>query len=181
VKRGHKAVLQLLLAHDSQAALAVMYVGLPLLTVAVLSEQLSCARLLLQRGADLHAVNVLTQQLEMQNSPLYWSVCNERGAAMAALLLQHGAAVNERAANGSTPLMGAVAFSSAECVQVLLNAGADVTAQHVNGMTVLHTAVKNSKHPEVLQLLSEQNAAAAKIDNMAAQHSALAVDRELLL
>eukprot|EP00953_Heterococcus_sp_UTEX-ZZ885_P004523 2942-Heterococcus_DN1.PRE.1 len=86
---------------------------------------------------------------------------------MTAMLLQHGAAVNSRAANGATPLSAAVAFSSAESVQVLLSAGADVTAQHANGVTVLHAAAGNSKHPEVLQLLLEQSSASAMIGNLA--------------
>jgi ankyrin repeat protein len=169
VQRGHTAVLELLLAHDSQATLAATFGGLSLLHIAVMSEELSCARLLLQHGADVHAVNALTQQLSLQNTPLFCSVCDDSqgGAEMTAMLLQHGAAVNARAANGATPLSAAVAFSSAESVQVLLSAGADVTAQHANGVTVLHAAAGNSKHPEVLQLLLEQSSASAMIGNLA--------------
>jgi ankyrin repeat protein len=70
--------------------------------------------------------------------------------------------------NGSTPLLAAAACASAELVQLLLDAGADITAQHTVGVNVLHSAVENSKRPEVLQLLLEHSSAGAMIDNVAA-------------
>jgi uncharacterized protein len=76
--------------------------------------------------------------------------------------------VNAADHRGSTPLLTAVAVASAELVQLLLGTGADITAQHIVGVTVLHAATENSKRPEVLQLLLEQNGAAAMVNNLAA-------------
>jgi uncharacterized protein len=74
--------------------------------------------------------------------------------------------VNALNSIGATPLVLAAAASGAEFVQLLLDAGADVAAQHPRELTVLHAATCNNKRPEVLQLLLEHSAAAAMVDSM---------------
>jgi ankyrin repeat protein len=164
-KQGHTAVLELLLAHDSQATLAATCNGLPLLTVAVLSGQIATARLLLERGADVHAVNALTQTAPLQNTALYWCTSNRGGAELTQLLLQHGAAVNSTNRDGDTPLVRAAISGDIGSARALVSAGADVCAVCTNGMTCLHAAAKRG-HLELLQLLLEHGAAAV-IDNLA--------------
>jgi uncharacterized protein len=92
------------------------------------------------------------------------AACTDRTDA-AALLLQHGAAVNILNNNGMMPLLFAALCSSAELVQLLLDAG----AEHPANATLLHTATDNIKHPEVLKLLLEQRGAAATIDDVAVE------------
>jgi uncharacterized protein len=80
-----------------------------------------------------------------------------------ALLLQHGAAVNVLNDKGYSPLKLAAAVCSDEFVQLLLDAGADLT----ENSAALHNAAGNSQHPEVLQLLLEQSTSGAMIDTLA--------------
>jgi ankyrin repeat protein len=89
----------------------------------------------------------------------------------AALLLQYGAAVKLPGHDGLTPVLIAAACSSAACVQLLLQLLLDAGAAFAANTPVLHAAVKNSGHPEVLQLLLEQSSAAAIIDNVTKQCS----------
>jgi uncharacterized protein len=78
--------------------------------------------------------------------------------------------VNTPAVNGSMPLLVAAVRASAELVQLLLDAGADTTAQYQpTGVTMLHAAAHNVEHPEVLKLLLEQSGAAAMIDSVAVE------------
>jgi ankyrin repeat protein len=138
--------------------------GLPLLTMAIVSGQLSYVRLLLQRGADVHALNALTQQFTLQNTPLYWCTMKRKGAEMTALLLEYGAAVNSANSSGDSPLLGAAISGDLASARVLIRAGADVGAVCSNGMTSLHPAARWG-HLELLQLLLEHGAAAV-IDSL---------------
>ena len=52
-----------------------------------------------------------------------------------ALLAELGADIHCRRANGRTPLHSAAAFGHAECVRLLLELGADPTAQAEDGST----------------------------------------------
>jgi uncharacterized protein len=120
------------------------------------------AELLLSRGSSTQqpAVDV-NARLTSGHVALHFATRND-DTAMVLVLLKHGAAVNVRANCGSTPLITAAISAGTQCVQLLLNAGAELTAQP----SVLHLAVSNER-PEVLQLLLEQGAAAALIDNVA--------------
>ena len=55
------------------------------------------------------------------------------------LLLEHGADVNARAKNGSTPLHIASTFGAPEVARVLLEHGADVNARDADGRTPLYS------------------------------------------
>ena len=72
------------------------------------------------------------------------------------LLLAHGADVNARAENSSTPLHSASRFATPEVVRVLLEHGADVKAEDNGGRTALQVAERNeSNRDEVMKLLLE--------------------------
>src|SRR5688572_14603754 len=79
-------------------------------------------RVLLERGADVHAVsrNAITVQ------PLHAAVAGRNIDAVRALL-EHGAPVNARQQIGYTPLMGAAASGRDDLVDLLLAKGADAT------------------------------------------------------
>ena len=75
------------------------------------------------------------------------------------LLLAHGADVNARAENGSTPLHKASKFATPEVVRMLLEHGADVKAEDNDGRTALQVAERDGgsfeNRDEVMKLLLE--------------------------
>jgi uncharacterized protein len=160
LQMGNAAAAQTLLEHDADTTV-VDTNGDNLLIEAVREGLYSVVEQLLHKQTI--DVNATTAN---GGTTLHIAAFKDRTDA-AALLLQHGAAVDTPAVNGSTPLLVAATFSSAELVQLLLDAGADVTARHIVGVTALHSAAENSKHPEVLQLLLQHSHAAAMLDTLA--------------
>jgi ankyrin repeat protein len=136
---------------DSLLGYAVMLGNADIVEV-ILSQCKQLAVELNARNADLHTV--------LHEAALF----NRTEAA--AVLLRFGAAVDAHAAYGTTPLMVAAEHARSDFVQLLLDAGADITAQRIGGETALHAAAENGKRPEVLQLLLEQDGAAAMINNV---------------
>src|SRR5262249_49988058 len=64
-------------------------------------------------------------------------------------VLEAGAQVNAKSANGWTALMAAATYGSAEVVQLLIDAGADVKARdNENGYTILMWAAGSNREPK---------------------------------
>jgi hypothetical protein len=79
-------------------------------------------------------------------------------------VLDNGFAVDERPAGGLTPLMLSVECGKRDCVEVLLQRGADVKAVDADGRTALHHAVL-AGNAAVAAVLIEHGAAIATRDN----------------
>lgn len=102
---------------------------------------------LLKAGADVNATG------DYANSAL--AVAAENGhEEIVKLLLENHALVDAREAGGTTPLMWA---STADIVELLLRAGADINAIDREGRAALHHAAKGS-NSEVIQTLLENGA-----------------------
>jgi ankyrin repeat protein len=69
------------------------------------------------------------------------------------LLLEHYAYIDAESPNGSTPLMMAAMYGSAEAVRVLLDAGADATVKNAIGLTALDFAQK-AGHEDAVALIA---------------------------
>ena len=72
-------------------------------------------------------------------------------------LLDEGANINTRMANGSTPLLGALYYRYPQTAELLISRGADVNARTVQGVTPLHQAAW-SDMPETCRLLLARGA-----------------------
>lgn len=92
-------------------------------------------------------------------TPLHWAAscynehCITRANRCVRLLLDHGAPVNARDENGSTPLNTACKYKwTADIVSMLICAGADINARDRCGFTPLQTACLH-RHNHVAQTL----------------------------
>jgi uncharacterized protein len=163
---GNRVAVQTLIDHGASTT-AVNEGGGNLLMIAVREGHTDVMQLLLNSRSSNNqpAVDVNATDAD-GDTALHMAACKDR-TEVAALLLQHCAAVNAPNNRGYTPLALAAAVCSAEFVQLLLDAGADLTGDS----PVLHVAIRNSKGPAVLQLLLEQRSAAAMIDSLGTQCS----------
>ena len=162
---GNTEAVQTLLEHGAGTT-AVNFRGDNVLIVAIKGGHASVVKQLLSSGgSSSQPVDVNTRTAVGETAlhiALYFS-----NVHVVAALLEHGAAVNMPDAKGITPLLAGAITASAQCVQLLLDAGADFTVQHSTGVTVLHSAVSKVRGPEVLKLLLQHSGAAALLDNVA--------------
>ncbi|MBI5623220.1 MAG: ankyrin repeat domain-containing protein [Elusimicrobia bacterium] len=135
-------------------------------------------KLLIERGADLHAVgdrgatalDMAAQAGRLENADLlllagadvrhtaeFSTTALHRAAmradpAMTERLIQAGALVNARQTGGETALMIAASAGRARVVQALLAAGADLRLKDASGKTAYDHAL-NQRHPKTAELL----------------------------
>jgi ankyrin repeat protein len=76
---------------------------------------------------------------------------------IAQMLLDHGAAVDEKTDNGTTALMITTMLGHKKIVELLINCGADVNAKAEYGWTALMSAAKEG-HTEIVKLLVDAGA-----------------------
>src|SRR6266446_6706155 len=141
--------------------------GLSVLQAAAFSNDAETARLLLAKGADPNSKD------EAGFTPLIADAMNgDRNTEVVRLVLQHGANVNavcletlDTVKNGPlaigllTPLLNAVPYGNYETVSLLVNAGANVNAKDVRGMTPLAMAVISDRpDPRIVRLLLAKGA-----------------------
>jgi hypothetical protein len=93
------------------------------------------------RGRNLPLAEWLMQHGANPNYALFAAGWWDDGEAIA-LLIRHGAAVDDRSAGDETPFLGAVKWSRFRAAEALLRHGADVNFQDSQGMTALHYMLK---------------------------------------
>ena len=127
------------------------------LHLAVSSDQVEVAELLLQFGADPRWELSLDEQKQAgSRSGCPPALHQAESAAMVQLLLRYGASVDQPSHNvlGMTPLHFACSFERSEVVRALLQQGATVPRVADNGYTCLHFASSG----EIVSLLLEAGA-----------------------
>ena len=112
----------------------------------------STVRLLLARGADVHA----TARNPMQVQPLHAAVAGRNAEAVAAILEQ-GADPDARQQAGYTPLMGAAAAGRDDIADLLLARGADPSLGNEDGKSAAAIAHEHG-HPALALRLSPASA-----------------------
>ncbi len=117
------------------------------LMMATQESQLECARLLVDKGADVNIEDIFGRTALMY--AVKWGRCSD----IAKLLLENGADLTRVTREHHTSILTlAVEAKEVECTQVLLEAGADINAQDRDGETALMVAVKQAFMP-IVQLL----------------------------
>ena len=132
---GRDAALERLLAADRSLVNAAAPDGHYPLGLAAFFGHPSAVRLLLDRGADVHAAS----QNQMKVQPLHAAVAGRSAEAVAALL-DAGADPNARQQVGYTPLMGAASAGRTDLVDLLLARNADPALVSEDGKTAADVA-----------------------------------------
>jgi ankyrin repeat protein len=118
---------------------------------AVVTDDLEAIRQHIKAGSDL---NVL--EPTRASSPLITAAFLGKIEA-AKILINAGAELNYRNADGSTALHTAAAFGKTEAAKMLIDAGADLNLKNNQGSTALHTAAFFCR-VEIVEILLEKGA-----------------------
>ena len=134
------------------------------LFIATRNENVMLAHALIQHGADINAVasegwNRCREGVGQ--TPLYCAT-SHKDLALFSLLLQKEAKTDVRCHGGNTALHQAVASSSVNKIQLLLDAGADPTVANQHGLTADQAAarapeytMKKENQSEIVAMLTE--------------------------
>ncbi|KAG7457247.1 B-cell lymphoma 3 protein [Solea senegalensis] len=120
------------------------YEGLSPLHLAVLRGRKDLARMLLDAGADINAMDIKSGQ-----SPLMHAV-ESNNADMVHFLIENGSDVNSQSYSGNTALHGACGRDQADTVRLLLKSGADSSLKNYHNDTPVMVA-KSRKIADVLR------------------------------
>lgn len=120
------------------------YEGLTPLHLAVLRGHKDLARMLLDAGADINAMDIKSGQ-----SPLMHAV-ESNNADMVRFLIESGCDVNSQSYSGNTALHGACGRGQVDTVRMLLKSGADSSLKNYHNDTPVMVA-NNKKIADVLR------------------------------
>ncbi|XP_023265113.1 B-cell lymphoma 3 protein isoform X1 [Seriola lalandi dorsalis] len=120
------------------------YEGLSPLHLAVLLGHQDLARMLLDAGADINAMDIKSGQ-----SPLMHAV-ESNNADMVHFLIENGCDVNSQSYSGNTALHSACGRGQVDTVRLLLKSGADSSLKNYHNDTPVMVA-KNKKIADVLR------------------------------
>lgn len=109
---------------------------------------LEMAKILLDAGADIN------QEGPSGNAPLAVACSQTNSPDIVAFLIAHGADLNRRGYNATTPLYQAVRTKRSAIAEILVKHGADVKARNASGATPLHHAALNGMNGTAALLLS---------------------------
>ncbi|KAI2634923.1 ankyrin [Hypomontagnella submonticulosa] len=101
-----------------------------------------------RNGGDLSAILKESSEGidELNNggqAPLHWAICHRNIAAFRTLI-SHGANLDVRDWNGSTPLMDAASCADEEWCRILIDRGCDIHLADYNGRTALYCATQST-------------------------------------
>ena len=108
----------------------------------------------IQNGADVNSGDYLDKS---DFYPLLQACADSKGLRVVRLLIEHGARVDVKDADGTTALMRAVLAGHIDVVRLLLDKGAGVGDTDTKGETALHLACWQG-HAAIVRLLLENGA-----------------------
>ena len=139
VEANHLDVLKVLVDADAPLELKMLRTGVTALSLAALYNRLDCIEVLLSGGADASA----REDDPTGSTPLHRAVLKDR-PSIVKVLVGAGAPLEDQTLDkGRTALSLAASYARLECMQILIEGGADLTGRHCdfNGWTPLHWAV----------------------------------------
>lgn len=144
--RGNTSMVELLMEHGADVNPSG---GFAPLMGAVRGQQVELTEWLLEEGADPNTVSMYG------NTALMEAAQGENADAeiIVAMLIEAGAKVNARGAEGKTALMWAMMWAPPTVVRRLLDLGADVRIKDKDGSTALMLAVEDSSVEVVAMLV----------------------------
>ena len=158
-RSGHREVVNMLLRAGADVNAKMhcnpqrnMIGGTPIMA-AISSNRVECVKLLLQHGADISDT-----ALQLINGAAY-----KGHIEILSMLLKcqptalHSAVPELSKKNGLLPLITATLAGHIDCVQLLLDSGADIHATQTNGATALHAAAHKG-YDDILALLIDKGA-----------------------
>jgi len=155
---GQHDIVQILL--EKGATFNVLStVGTPLLYAAKKGHK-QCALLLLEAGAN---PNLQVEESDGQGLPLIGAAAAGKSDTIR-LLVEHGARVEDRTAEGYTALMLAAAHGHLEFCEILLRLGSNSQAKANDGRSVLAVAAQENRR-DIVELLLEHGADVDDPDN----------------
>ncbi|XP_026173696.1 B-cell lymphoma 3 protein homolog [Mastacembelus armatus] len=141
----HQCLSVVLARYSSSTCLEIKnYEGLTPLHLAVLRGHRDLARMLLDAGADINAMDVKSGQ-----SPLMHAV-ESSNADMVYFLIENGCDVNSQSYSGNTALHAACGRGQVDTVRLLLKNGADSSLKNYHNDTPVMVAT-NKKIADVLR------------------------------
>ncbi|XP_043605174.1 transient receptor potential channel pyrexia isoform X2 [Bombus pyrosoma] len=149
IRAGAVKIVKLLLEQGA-SVVEKNHMGETPLHVACFIQSIKCVELLLDSpGTNINAVD------RAHRTPLHFAVMTTYSSAkLVELLLKHGALVNAADKTGFTPLHVAALNEQSHCVDVLIWAGADVSATTSAGLSALNIILR--KIPESLQVFRQR-------------------------
>ncbi|KOX73970.1 Transient receptor potential channel pyrexia, partial [Melipona quadrifasciata] len=149
IRAGAVEIVKLLLERGA-SVVEKNHMGETPLHVACFIQSIKCVELLLDSaGTNINAVD------RAHRTPLHFAVMTTYSSAkLVELLLNHGALVNAADKTGFTPLHVAALNEQSHCVDVLIWAGADVSATTSAGLSALNIILR--KIPESLQVFRQR-------------------------
>ena len=117
------------------------------LMLAALRGNLSAARALIRLDADVNKTGW---------TPLHYAASGttQDAAAMVALLLEESAYIDAASPNGTTPLMMAVRYGTADVARLLIEEGADPTLKNDLGLTAIDFA-RQADRTDMVDLVAQ--------------------------
>ena len=112
------------------------------------------AQAAIQAGADVNYVN----ESEGGETPLFAAVIGSRDISVIRMLLEKGADPNIKDLRGRTPLYWTASYGDLEKVEILLKAGAKVTAQDIDAAETTKFFLKESDRQSMIKMLKNQMA-----------------------
>ncbi len=115
-------------------------------------QALHSAQLLLESGAKVNTPN------RAGETPLFRSAWTDVTPEMTKLLIESGADINHTTPTGETPLWAAIFSGNLPVIRILLEHGADPSAQLDDGLTPLQFALEQAMDEEFIQCLADYGA-----------------------